>query len=258
MTVGYVARSSGFHHDSAVRRLDAAHARQARLVDRLGSAGEQARAPELLSAGRADVASRHQWLHWIAEARSLEPWADGEWTPTPGLLAEDGSAGPLAVEQHPGAVVELMHGAPGLGRTARAASWVAPAQPVCVGPLCARLVRFAETQLEGEPLVADLKLAASEAITNVVMHAYRDRDRPGTVVAGIGADSTAGCAEVVVTDTGVGMSPRPDSPGAGLGLSIMTAMCDQVTIRPGPAGVGTVVRLIFALRGLRGAAQPSP
>jgi hypothetical protein len=36
--------------------------------------------------------------------------------------------------------------------------------------------------------------------------------------------------------------------GAGLGLSIMTAMCDRVTIRPGSTGVGTEVRLIFAVR----------
>jgi anti-sigma regulatory factor (Ser/Thr protein kinase) len=248
MTVGYVARSRGSHHDSAVRRLDKAQAQQGRLVDRLGSTREQACAEERLSAGRASVASRDQWLHWIDEAESLEPWADGEWAPRAGLLAEGGSAGLLAVEQHPGAIVELVHAPPGVGSTARAASWVAPAQPVCVGPLCARLVGFAEAHLECGALIADLKLAASEAITNVVLHAYRDRDRPGTVAAGISTDSTAGRAEVVVTDTGVGMSPRPDSPGAGLGLSIMNAICDQVTIRPGSTGVGTEVRLIFALR----------
>ncbi|HEX2104519.1 MAG TPA: ATP-binding protein, partial [Solirubrobacteraceae bacterium] len=219
-----------------------------RLVDRLASERGQACAEERLSAGRAGVAAREQWLHWIDEAESREPWADGEWAPRAGLLAERGSAGPLAVEQHPGALVERIHVPPGPGSSARAASWVAPALPVCVGPLCARLVSFAEAHLEGESLIADLKLSASEAITNVVLHAYRDHDRPGTVAAGISTDRTAGRAEVVVTDTGVGMSRRPDSPGAGLGLSIMTAICDQVTIRPGSTDVGTEVRLIFAVR----------
>jgi hypothetical protein len=53
---------------------------------------------------------------------------------------------------------------------------------------------------------------------------------------------------VGVTDGGVGMSPRPDSSGAGLGLSIMTATCGQATIRPGSTRVGTEGHLIFALR----------
>lgn len=81
---------------------------------------------------------------------------------------------------------------------------------------------------------------------DVVMHAYRDR--PGTVTAGISTDTAAGRVEILVTDDGVGMSPHPDSPGAGLGLSIITAISDQVTIRPGPTGAGTEVRMIFALR----------
>lgn len=248
MTAGYVARRSGEEHDSAVRRLDRAEARQGRLADRLASTREQSCAQERLSAGRAGVASRGQWLHWIDEAGSLEPWADGEWAPRAGLLVEAGRPGPLRVEQHPGALVELVHVPPGAGSTASAASWVAPAFPVCVGPLRARLATFADTHLECEALIADLKLAASEAISNVVMHAYRDRDRPGTVTAGISTDITAGRVEVAVTDGGLGMTARTDSPGAGLGLALIAAVTDQVTIRPGPAGVGTEVRMIFALR----------
>jgi anti-sigma regulatory factor (Ser/Thr protein kinase) len=248
MTVGYVARRSGAQHDSAVRRLDRAQARQGRLVERLASTREQPCAQERLSAGRAGVASRDQWLHWIDGAESLEPWADGEWAPRAGLLVEGGSAGPIDVEQYPGALVELVHVAPRAGSTAWAASWVAPALAACVEPLRTRLVTFAEAHLECEALVADLKLAASEAITNVVMHAYRDRDRPGTVTAGISTDTTAGRVEVVVTDGGSGMTARPDSPGAGLGLSIIAAVCDQVTIRPGPTGAGTEIRMIFAVR----------
>lgn len=248
MTVGHMARRSGAQHDSAARRLDRAQARQRRLVDRLAPTRAQACAQERLSAGRAGVASRDQWLHWIDEAASLEPWADGEWAPRAGLLAEGGSPGPIAVEQHPGALVELVHVPPAVGSAAWAASWVAPALPVCVGPLRARLTAFAQAHLGGDALIADLGLAASEAVTNVVMHAYRDRARPGTVTAGISTDVTAGRVEMVVTDSGLGMAPRPDSPGAGLGLSIIAAVADQVTIRPGSSGAGTEVRMIFALR----------
>jgi anti-sigma regulatory factor (Ser/Thr protein kinase) len=242
MTVGYVARRSGEQHDSAVCRFDRARAQQGRLADRLASTPDQPCAQERLSAGRAGVASRAQWLHWIDEAESLEPWADGEWAPRAGLSVEGASAGPFAVEQHPGALVELVHAPPGPGSTARAASWVAPALPVCVGPLRSRLAAFAGTHLERGALIADLKLAASEAISNVVIHAYRDRERPGTVTAAVSTDSTAGRVEIVVTDGGVGMTARTDSPGAGLGLAIIAATSDQVTIRPGRAGVGTEIR----------------
>ena len=99
MTVGYVGRTSGEQHDSAVRRLDDAQARQGRLVDRLAATREQACAQERLSAGRASVASRDQWLHWIDTAVSLEPWADGEWAPRAERSAEGGAPGPFAVEQ---------------------------------------------------------------------------------------------------------------------------------------------------------------
>jgi serine/threonine-protein kinase RsbW len=246
MSVGYVARSTGPQHDSATRRLDEAQGRQRRLVDHLAPTREQASAQERLSAGRAGVASRDQWLHWIEEAESLEPWADGNWAPTPTLTAEGGRPGLLAITQHPGALVELVFGPQGDGSATSRASWIAPALPACVGPVRRRLVDFVAAHRDDERLLGDVRLAVSEAITNAVVHAYRDRDQPGTVTAGIG--TAAGRIEVIVSDGGVGMSPRPDSLGAGLGLSLMSAACDQVTIGPGPTGKGTEVRMIFALR----------
>jgi hypothetical protein len=51
-----------------------------------------------------------------------------------------------------------------------------------------------------------------------------------------------------VTDGGLGMSPRTDSPGAGFGLSVMRAVSDQMAVCPGACAEGTEVRLIFALR----------
>ncbi|HEX8102743.1 MAG TPA: ATP-binding protein [Solirubrobacteraceae bacterium] len=214
MTVGHEARGRGQQHDSAARRLDEAQRRQRRLVDRLAPERDHAGAQESLSAGRAGIASLGQWLHWVDAGESLEPWADGEWAPAPGL-------------------------APG-------SSWVAPALPASVGRLRERLAAFATAHRVGTAVIADLQLGASEAITNAVLHAYRDRPLPGTVTASIGI--AAGRIEVIVTDGGLGMSPRPDSPGAGLGLSVMSAVSDQMTLRPGMGGEGTEVRLIFALR----------
>ena len=246
MTVGHVARSSGLQHDSATRRLDEAQGRQHRLVERLASTRHQVCAQERLSAGRAHVASRDQWLHWVDRAESLEPWADGEWAPAPTLTPGGGGDEPLAIAHHPGALVELVHGAHDDGSATAAASWIAPALPAYVGPLRQRLTAFAARHLDDPVLIADLRLAASESITNAVMHAYRDRDRPGTVTVGVGI--AADRVEVGVTDGGVGMSPRPDSPGAGLGTSLRAALCDQVTVRPAATGTGTGVRMIFVLR----------
>jgi hypothetical protein len=84
MSVKHLARSDGPEHTSAVVRLAGARDEQSRLggvyAAAAGTQGE-ALARERLSAGRAYVASREQWLNWVDEGESLAPWADGEWGP---------------------------------------------------------------------------------------------------------------------------------------------------------------------------------
>jgi hypothetical protein len=91
-----LTRKSGPEHTSAVRRLAAARGAQSRL-DALqapaAGTGAETRALERLSAGRADVAARQEWLHWIDEGESLAPWADGDWAPgSPGGTATDAAS----------------------------------------------------------------------------------------------------------------------------------------------------------------------
>jgi hypothetical protein len=79
-----MARRTGQDHTSAVRRLAGARDEQSRLGTRFKAAvGTTAEplAQERLSAARAYVAARKEWLHWIDEGQSLAPWADGEWAP---------------------------------------------------------------------------------------------------------------------------------------------------------------------------------
>jgi serine/threonine-protein kinase RsbW len=75
--------------------------------------------------------------------------------------------------------------------------------------------------------LADIKLAVTEACTNVVVHAYPDREGPMEISASI--DGTAGLV-LVVRDEGNGIVPRPDSPGLGLGLPLIATLSDSVEL----------------------------
>jgi anti-sigma regulatory factor (Ser/Thr protein kinase) len=89
-----------------------------------------------------------------------------------------------------------------------------------------------------------VKLAVSEAVTNAVIHAYVDADEPGEVhVATCLRDGTV---YVTVRDDGIGMMPRLDSPGLGVGLPFIADIADTLDIASGEGG-GTELRMSFRL-----------
>jgi serine/threonine-protein kinase RsbW len=88
----------------------------------------------------------------------------------------------------------------------------------------------------------DVKIAVSEAVGNVVVHAYRD-GKPGTVeLAGSIGD---GKLVLVVTDRGIGMSPHPDSPGLGFGLPLIGNVTDDLHVEADDEG--TRISMTFLL-----------
>jgi anti-sigma regulatory factor (Ser/Thr protein kinase) len=87
-------------------------------------------------------------------------------------------------------------------------------------------------------------LALSEALTNAVLHAYPDARRPGTVEVVAQRHPDDGL-QVEVCDDGRGMTPRADSPGAGLGLSIIAQLAERFEVQARPGG-GTRLRMVFA------------
>ena len=93
-------------------------------------------------------------------------------------------------------------------------------------------------------LIDDVELAASEAATNVVIHAYGDREVPGTI--DVSATVVADELWVIITDVGLGLRPRPDSPGLGLGLAIIAQLADGVDLVR-PAEGGLELRMRFAM-----------
>lgn len=80
-----------------------------------------------------------------------------------------------------------------------------------------------------------IELAVSEACTNAVVHGYVEGP-PDTFT--VTARRKGPHLRVVVRDRGRGMVPRPDSPGLGLGLPIITQMASRVEVRvPEEGGV---------------------
>lgn len=95
-----------------------------------------------------------------------------------------------------------------------------------------------------DQMLSDIKLAVTEACTNVVVHAYPEReDGPLEVQATIAGQELT----IVVRDEGKGISPRPDSPGLGLGLPLIASLANSVQLGHDCSGK-TEVRMGFSLR----------
>jgi anti-sigma regulatory factor (Ser/Thr protein kinase) len=90
--------------------------------------------------------------------------------------------------------------------------------------------------------LADVKLAVTEACTNVVVHAYPGGEGPMAVSAGM----HGGALTVVVADEGRGILPRPDSPGLGLGLPLIATLASSLELGTNDRDQ-TEVRMTFEL-----------
>jgi serine/threonine-protein kinase RsbW len=110
------------------------------------------------------------------------------------------------------------------------------------------LRRFARAALElldcDEPYCTDVLLAIGEACANVVLHAYVDADDAVVRALGLGLGRRGDHIEVSVRDRGSGISPRADSPGAGLGLALIKAVAERVEITSGTHGAE--IRMAFS------------
>jgi len=74
--------------------------------------------------------------------------------------------------------------------------------------------------------IADVRLAVTEAATNAVIHAYAKAEGELRVTAAMKDGELA----IVIGDTGPGLVERRDSPGLGLGLSIIATLAERLKI----------------------------
>lgn len=100
-----------------------------------------------------------------------------------------------------------------------------------------------ETFAVDEQLLSDIRLAVTEACTNVVVHAYpADRDGPLEVLASVNDDELT----VLVRDAGAGIAPHPGSPGLGLGLPLIASLTESLRLGEAESG-HTEVAMTFSL-----------
>jgi anti-sigma regulatory factor (Ser/Thr protein kinase) len=118
------------------------------------------------------------------------------------------------------------------------------ALPETVGEVRRRITAFAAAHGADRRRQSNIALAVSEAVTNVIVHAY-PADRVGSI--SIAADIEQGELEIVVVDTGDGFRPGT-APGIGAGLSIIAETADEFAIREHwPRGIELWMR--FTLTG---------
>jgi serine/threonine-protein kinase RsbW len=120
---------------------------------------------------------------------------------------------------------EATPGAPGEGRRA-VRDFATPAQPT-------------------DRALDSISLCVSEAMTNAVMHAYRNMASPGAIE--VEAELTGDSLTVRIRDDGHGLEPRLDSPGLGLGLPLISQFAAGSEVISPERG-GTEVVMHFDLR----------
>jgi anti-sigma regulatory factor (Ser/Thr protein kinase) len=90
---------------------------------------------------------------------------------------------------------------------------------------------FAEALQLSAAVAEDMRLAVTEACTNVVRHAYGDGE-PGPLEIVIRPQGET--LDVIVSDRGRGLGPSPDTAGPGLGLPLIAAVVHSLEIHHSP------------------------
>lgn len=131
-----------------------------------------------------------------------------------------------------------------------------PARAEGVGVVRQALAGMADALDFEASTLADMKMAVTEACTNVVVHAYDAEE--GTLEVEMEAAEQG--LTIVVRDHGSGIHPRAahrEPAALGLGLPLIAALSDAFELS-GSAGAGTEVRMTFAYARERDPAEANP
>ena len=131
-----------------------------------------------------------------------------------------------------------------------------PARAEGVGVVRQAMAGMADALAFDPAVLSDMKMAVTEACTNVVVHAYEEAAGLLEVHMLAGEEDLT----IVVRDHGAGIQPKPARtapPALGLGLPLIAALSDAFELR-GTAGRGTEVRMTFAYLREGDPAQTNP
>ncbi len=118
-----------------------------------------------------------------------------------------------------------------------------PAVPESVPVARRALTEVAALAGAGGERLEEIRLAVSEALTNAVIHAYRDHEGGRFQVT---AAVASGELWVLISDDGRGLHAWNDRRGLGIGLSLISGLSDDFAIVTRASG-GTEVQMRFDL-----------
>ena len=122
------------------------------------------------------------------------------------------------------------------------------ADAVSVSAARHELTEFAKSAGASDYELQSIRLAVSEALTNVVLHAYRGSSGQIHVNAAV----AGGELWILIADDGAGLHAGGTSGGLGIGLALIAELSDSFSVVNRSSG-GTEVRMRFALQ-----RQPAP
>jgi serine/threonine-protein kinase RsbW len=118
-----------------------------------------------------------------------------------------------------------------------------PARPENVAVVRHVLSAFGEALNLPRSVADDMRLAVTEACTNVVRHAY-DGGEPGPIEIVIRPSGEM--LDVIISDRGRGTGLSPDRAGPGLGMSLIAALAHSLEVQHSPSA-GSRLAMSFAL-----------
>jgi serine/threonine-protein kinase RsbW len=114
-------------------------------------------------------------------------------------------------------------------------SLVVPAKPDYLAMIRLTVAAIAKDAGFSDDSIADLKVAISEAASNVIRHAYNQDTPAEDCIIEIACSRRRSCLAIEVIDHGCGMTVPPP-PSEGLGFGIIGSLMDKVDVETGEGG----------------------
>ena len=152
-----------------------------------------------------------------------------------------------------GSTPYLRHDLGVIGATPSPVRLSLPANAANIAVVRRALEAVAEELALPRRLVEDMRLAVTEACTNVVRHAYSGTEADDGSALRVELLPHSRGMQVIVEDQGRGMRPSADSDGPGLGLPLIAALTSSCEVSDGAGHRGSRIAMSFAPVAIEGA-----